>query len=209
MQELIQMMLAFFLGLISPGPDFAIVSGHASQYGRRSGVYAALGISSAVWILVFASCYGLQNLFSVYPQSTMYFQLIGAVFLAYLGIKSLSAPLQKPDSIHPLHKSDRVKSSWLTGFLTNITNVKAVLFISGVLSQHSEYIQTFDHVLLITALITVGTFFWFSFIAFLFSIRGGSIVKNIQVYVPRVMGIFLLYLAFTFLISSGILPIKS
>jgi len=199
-------MLVFGLGLISPGPDFAIVSTRASQFGRRPGVYTALGVSSGVWVLVFASCYGLQTLLSTYPQAGFYLQIFGAFFLAYLGIKALvgkskkrgrnSSPLKKD-----IHGSSR-RNSLITGFITNVTNVKALLFISSVLSQKSEYLQTFDHVLLITALITLGTFIWFSFIAYLFSMRSGSLISQIQKHVPTVMGVFLLYLAGTFLMSA-------
>jgi threonine/homoserine/homoserine lactone efflux protein len=201
MQDVLELLFVFFLGLISPGPDFAVVSARASQYGRRAGVWTALGIASGVWILVFACCFGLQSIFTTYPELTSYMQFFGALFLGYLGLKALfksqhlqsSAPTQ-------LGLSNK---HWLTGLLTNVTNAKAILFISGVLSQKSEYLQTIDHVLLITGLITVGTFIWFSGIALLFSMRGGSSIRKLQVYVPKVMGVFLLYLAVTFFVSSG------
>ena len=178
-----------------------MVSARASQYGRRAGVWTALGIASGVWVLVFGCCFGLQSVFTTYPEVTSYMQFFGALFLGYLGLKALlkapPARSQAPEQAQPSNKH------WLTGFLTNVTNVKAILFISSVLSQKTEYLQTFDHVLLITCLITVGTFLWFGFIAWLFSIRSGARVQKIQAYVPKIMGVFLLYLAVTFFISSG------
>ena len=201
MQDVLELLLVFILGLISPGPDFAVVSARASQYGRRAGVWTALGIASGVWVLVFGCCFGLQSIFTTYPELTSYMQFFGALFLGYLGLKALFKT-QRLQS-NALAQSGLSNKHWLTGFLTNVTNVKAILFISSVLSQKSEYLQTVDHVLLITCLITVGTFIWFGFIAFLFSIRSGARVQKIQAYVPKVMGVFLLYLAVTFFISSG------
>ncbi len=207
LQDVLDLMLVFFLGLISPGPDFAVVSSRASQYGRRPGIMTALGIASGVWILVFGCCYGLQNLFTIYPDATIYLQLFGAVFLGYLGLKALFTPLRglSSDTGKNYDSNTNSHGSWFTGFITNVTNVKAILFISSVLAQKSDYLQTFDHVLLITALITLGTFVWFSFVAIIFSMRSGKRIKNLQRYVPKVMGLFLLYLAATFFISSGVL----
>ncbi|MET4727496.1 threonine/homoserine/homoserine lactone efflux protein [Lysobacter enzymogenes] len=52
MQELLAVVTITSLAVISPGPDFAMVSRNSLLQSRRAGVLTALGIALGVWVHV-------------------------------------------------------------------------------------------------------------------------------------------------------------
>lgn len=97
MTELIAVITITLLAVISPGPDFAIVSRNSLMLSRRAGVLTALGIGAGVLIHVAYTLVGVGLLIqsSLWPFNTI--KLIGAVYLIYLGVKMLrSKPGRMP-----------------------------------------------------------------------------------------------------------------
>ena len=51
MQELFAVAAITLLAVVSPGGDFAMVTRNSYLYGRRAGIFTAIGIAAAVWIM--------------------------------------------------------------------------------------------------------------------------------------------------------------
>lgn len=91
MTELLAVVAITFFAVISPGPDFAMVSRNSLLLSRRSGVLTALGIGAGVCVHV---TYTLLGVGLLIQQSLWLFNLIklaGAAYLIFLGIKMLRA----------------------------------------------------------------------------------------------------------------------
>ena len=54
------------LAVMSPGPNFVVISRNALAYSRRSGLFTTLGVTSGVFILLAAGFLGITALI---PQS--------------------------------------------------------------------------------------------------------------------------------------------
>ena len=89
MTELLAVITITLLAVISPGPDFAMVTRNSLLLSRRAGVLTAVGIGLGVLVHV---AYTLLGLGLLIQQSLWLFnaiKLLGAAYLVYLGLKML------------------------------------------------------------------------------------------------------------------------
>ena len=63
----VSVMLALALGVISPGPDFAVVIRQSLAYGRAAGVWTAAGIGSGILFHVAYGLFGLGWAVQAFP----------------------------------------------------------------------------------------------------------------------------------------------
>lgn len=124
---------------ISPGPAFALTVHNAMAYDRRTGLMTALGLGTGVGVLAFSALFGFAALIA---KSILLFNLIkyaGAAYLIFLGIKALrakkrEAAFEKFDIV----PAEKMPSSWAafrTGLITNLLNVKGMIFFSSIFIQ--------------------------------------------------------------------------
>jgi RhtB (resistance to homoserine/threonine) family protein len=132
MLDLLAFLSINLLGVMSPGPDFAIVTHYGLKGSRQGALYAALGISAAVIVHALYCVFGLALFIQSSPKIFLALQILGAVYLAYLGIQML-----RPAKISPLTSMKQAPESkaFMTGFLTNLLNPKATLFLLSLFTQ--------------------------------------------------------------------------
>lgn len=120
-----------FLVLVSPGPNFLIVTQTAVRYNRAAGIAASFGIASGVLVWSTCASLGLDALFTNFPWLHGILKVFGGVYLAYVGFmlwRSADKPLTPTeDSTRPTHWK-----SYRLGLLTNLTNPKAAIFFGSV-----------------------------------------------------------------------------
>jgi threonine efflux protein len=177
--QLLTLMGIYIIELISPGPDFLATTRYAIARSRGDGVLVALGITSgnALWII--SSMLGLGILFAHVSWLVNIVQIAGALFLVYIGIKTLLAahhPLQESSSQQQTEAANRDTStrvrtsSWRIGLLTNVGNPKALVFYTSIfavlLPAHSPvWLQASTALFML-----VFSLAWFSIVALLFSL---------------------------------------
>ncbi len=169
--QLLTLMGIYIIELMSPGPDFLATSRYAIARSRGDGVLVALGITSgnALWIIT--SMLGLGILFAHVSWLINVVQIAGALFLIYLGLKTiLSAHHPMQSSSDKPQTTSQHASSWRVGLLTNVGNPKALVFYTSIfavlLPTHSPvWLQA--STALVMLLISLG---WFSIVALLFSL---------------------------------------
>ena len=125
--------LAGVLLILTPGADTMYILGRSMAQGKKAGIYSVLGIVTGTLCHTTLAAFGLSLIIARY---TMVFDLIkylGAIYLAYLGIKMLlSKPVNNVElNAKPLN-SHRL---YISGFLTNILNPKTALFFLVFLPQ--------------------------------------------------------------------------
>lgn len=135
MTELIAVVTITLLAVISPGPDFAMVSRNSLLLSRRAGIFTACGIGAGVLIHVSYTLIGVGVLIQQSPWLFNLLKGIGAAYLIYLGFTLLrnathhdAAPTTTPAAISDL-------AALKTGFLTNALNPKTTIFIVSLFMQ--------------------------------------------------------------------------
>ena len=79
----------FLLGAVSPGPDFIMIVRNSTGYGSKVGFKTALGISVGSFITLSYVFVGIGAVFNEFPTLKEVVKYVGALYLFYLGIKSL------------------------------------------------------------------------------------------------------------------------
>nr|WP_298139139.1 LysE family transporter [uncultured Pseudomonas sp.] len=168
--EFLTVALIHLLAVASPGPDFAIVVRESVGYGRRAGMFSAIGVGTGILVHV---TYSLLGIGLIVSQSIVLFNALkwlAAAYLLYIGIKALRA---KPDpSRAQLSQEAGARSpraAFVAGFVTNGLNPKATLFFLSlftvVIDPHTPLpVQAGYGVYL-----AVATGLWFCLVARLFS----------------------------------------
>lgn len=128
--EYLSLMLAFGIGAVAPGPDFAMVLRQSIAHGRPAALFTSAGIASAILV---HGAYTILGVGLVVSQSLLLFSVLkyaGAAYLLWLGISAIRAPVRKPpaDMDAPARRKMTPVKAYSIGFLTNLLNPKAVLF---------------------------------------------------------------------------------
>ncbi|ARP87141.1 LysE family translocator [Bordetella genomosp. 9] len=168
MTELIAVITISLLAVISPGPDFAMVTRNSLRLSRRAGVLTALGIGLGVIVHV---CYTLVGLGVLIQQSLWLFNAIkvaGAIYLVCLGVKMLRArPAGSASDGAAASLSDA--AALRTGFLTNVLNPKTTVFIVSLFMQVVRPQTPLAVQIGYGVFISMAHMAWFSLVALCFS----------------------------------------
>jgi RhtB (resistance to homoserine/threonine) family protein len=168
MSELIVVVTITLLAVISPGPDFAMVTRNSLMLTRRAGVLTALGIGLGVTVHVSYTLLGIGLLISRSLWLFHSIKLVGAVYLVYLGIKMLRAqPAQQQAQATAASLSDW--DALRTGFLTNVLNPKTTIFIVSLFMQAVRPDTPLPIQIGYSAFIALAHMAWFSLVALCFS----------------------------------------
>ncbi|MBD2810538.1 LysE family translocator [Xenorhabdus sp. Vera] len=204
MTELISVAVITILAVISPGADFAMITRNSYLYGRRAGILAAFGIASGILVHVTYTILGIGILIDHSPNILLAIKIAGAIYLIYIGYKTITSKTKISVDINSTKNAS--KTTFRTGFLTNLLNPKSTLFI----------VSTFTQIVLpstnISLQIGYGIFMslmhliWFTGVAIFFSyhkLRTAMLEK--QTTLNRIIGITLIILG----ISLGVIPVTS
>lgn len=121
---------------VTPGPDMAVVTKNALAHGRRGVVLTTSGIGLALVIWVCATAIGLSALLRTSGQVLFALKLVGASYLAYLGIRTLIESRVRPaDMLAGVPPAAPAHAVFRQGFLSAISNPKLGVFFVTFLPQ--------------------------------------------------------------------------
>ena len=119
--------LAHFLALLSPGPDFFLVVGHAVRRGLRGAIFICLGIAAGNAVYIIAAIVGGTAIKQT-PAFYRIMEITGAVFLVWLGgmlirsaRRSTSLTIRESSPLPPIKQL-------FVGFGSAILNPKNAIF---------------------------------------------------------------------------------
>jgi len=168
MTEWIAVITITVLAVISPGPDFAMVTRNSLMLSRRAGILTAAGIGLGVLVHV---TYTLVGVGWLIQQSIWLFnaiKLMGALYLVFLGIKMLrTAPVDPRDGDPISLPTDG--AALRTGLMTNVLNPKTTLFIVSLFMQVVGPDTPVAVQIAYGAFISLAHVVWFSIVALCFS----------------------------------------
>ena len=160
--------------IILPGPDTAIATKNTLTVGKKGGLQTIIGSCCGLLIHTFAAVIGLSAIIVKSAYVFAILKYVGAVYLCYLGIKTLwalkalrSQQIEENDETMTDDKYDS-HSSFKQGFLTNITNPKVAVFFLTFLPQFVDGTgNTFLPFLTMGVIYTALTAMWFVFYVYL------------------------------------------
>lgn len=164
---LLLVLLIHAAALVSPGPDFAVVTRLSIVAGRRAGLWAAAGVAAAIGVYVLVCVLGLSLAIKAMPGLSRLLAIAGALYLAWIGVQCLRSRGTLPQTAAP----GRQSQAFITGFLTNLLNPKAMFYFGSILSQTLTPDLDAGDTVLIWCLLVGESFLWFALVAALFSTR--------------------------------------
>jgi RhtB (resistance to homoserine/threonine) family protein len=158
--------VAHLLAVMSPGPDFAMVTRQTMAHGRAAGLWTAWGIATGILFHVAYGLFGLGWLLQRFPSLLDLLRMAGAAFLIYMGIGALRAqPRDASAPAAPAPQPIDARRHFGIGVLTNVLNPKAMLsftaLFSAAITTHAPMPLRFALALWFIA----STAAWFSFVA--------------------------------------------
>ncbi|TCB34260.1 LysE family translocator [Acinetobacter sp. ANC 4910] len=193
--EFLTLALIHFLAVIIPGLDFIISVRQSTQHGYRIGCMTAVGIGCGISVHVFYTLMGVGLVLSQNHIFMSLFQIIGALYLLYLGwncLKGGSTPIEINMEAASGHIKMSYHQAFMTGFWTNALNPKATIFFLAIFTSIvSTTTPLFTQILYGGWMCLVNTL-WFIVVSLIFTqpkIRSGFLKYNFLL--EKVMGLLL------------------
>ncbi len=122
---------AFALAVV-PGPAVLYIVAQGVHGGRRAGVVSALGVASGGMVHIAAAVAGLSALLVASTEAFTAIKIAGAVYLVWLGIRTL---LARDDRIGGRRPEPTLARTYRQGLVVNVLNPKTALFFLAFLPQ--------------------------------------------------------------------------
>lgn len=196
----------FALGLISPGPDFAMTVQNSISYGRKAGFSTAFGIASANLIHLALLLFGVGTLLESNPRLFFIVKATSVFYFLYLAWRAFrpGKSIESTDQIleHQSNLDRKFSEAFRDGFLVNLFNFKAFIFWISLISFLSEFHMPLIALLGFFSFAVFSVLVWFSFVASVLTVeRLRSVFVSNQRAIEKSVGVILAYLAFKLALS--------
>lgn len=121
----------------TPGPNMLLVMSSSARFGLRAAMATMAGCMTALLAMMSISAAGLGTLLHAFPTLFDALRLLGAAYLAYLGVKSWRSPVHDPapDSARQREPAAKSIALFRQGMLVAASNPKAILFAAAFFPQ--------------------------------------------------------------------------
>lgn len=196
----IEVFIVALLAGMSPGPDFFLVMKNSLGHGRKVGSASALGIAAAMAIHATYTILGLAIIIQNFKYLFMAIQLAGALYLAYLGIRTLLSTFAvnhfEMDNAPEQASHKSIRQGFVNGFLCNLLNPKAFVFYLSIFSQFmkpgtSRWVEA-----IYGAEVVFAIGLWFLIVSSLISSKAfRAVYQKCHLWLERFFGVILIYFA--------------
>ncbi len=188
--------------VVSPGPDFIIIVRQSISHGRRSALMTSLGIGTGILMHITLCIFGLGMIIKESDLLFKVIQIIGSLYLAYLGIISIKSKNSSTESKYNDEFNFNAFESFKLGFLTNVLNPKATLFFLSLYVLIISNNTPFQFQILFGLWMSFATGLWFAFLSLILTNK--SIVSKIEFMstkIQRLTGLILIIFSIKLLFS--------
>ncbi|HGM4807610.1 TPA: threonine export protein RhtC [Serratia marcescens] len=163
--------LVHLIALMSPGPDFFFVSQTAASRSRREAMMGVVGISLGIVVWAGVALMGLHLILQKMAWLHQIIMVGGGIYLCWMGWQLLrSARAQQAQAAEAQVALPKAGRSFIRGFLTNLSNPKAVIYFGSVFSLFVGDSVGAGARWGLFLLIVAETFVWFSLVAVVFAL---------------------------------------
>ncbi|AMX17799.1 threonine transporter RhtB [Acinetobacter pittii] len=149
-------MLACWVISISPGAGAIASMSSGLNYGFRHGYWNAIGLQVALVLQIMVVAAGVGVLFATTPLAFQAVKWFGVAYLLYLAYLQWTAPV-KDIEIQQEKRDKSALALLLNGFVVNISNPKAIVFLLAVLPQFLDLSkpQWIQYLIMAATMITI------------------------------------------------------
>ena len=162
----------FILGATSPGPSLAVVLRNTMIGGRARGLACAVGHGIGFGFYAISVVFGLVIIMENHPNVFTLMQIVGGLFLLYLGIEMMRAEEKE------IILSEGKREGFIEGFFIAFLNPKIAVFMLAVLSSVLDPSMSNDTKWVIAAMGATIDTVWYVLVALMLS--NSNILTKIQ-----------------------------
>ena len=183
-------------GAMSPGPSLALIIRNSITINRFAGFMTSVGHGLGMGVYAVFAVTGLSIILTANELLFQLIQIIGILFLLYLGFQFIFKKNEEIDKI----KEQKSINSFLQGFLIAIFNPKILIWFSAVFSQFVKIDASFysHSILVVTASVIDGI--WYIIVSLVVTSYGMNdffqkrqgIIQKISGFILVLIGILLI-----------------
>jgi len=198
-------MLIHLFAVMSPGPDFAIVTRQSFVLGRKYALMSSLGISIGILIHMIYCIVGVGYFLKTNQYLFNIFKIIGSLYLFYNGLKSFfQSNISIKKNSNNKFNNNKYKSlmkSFLLGFITNVFNPKATLFFLALFAVLIDSNTPLLVMIFYGFWMTIVTGLWFCLVSYFFTSYLSKIfIDKYSILINKIMGIILMFISLKILL---------
>lgn len=122
----------WLITVVSPGPNFLATVYTTASQSRRLGLLVSLGIAAGTTVWATASLLGLSLLFETTVWLYQAVKLAGALFLIYLGLRTILSARRMPATGPAMAPPVSAKQAFRRGLIVDLSNPKAAVFFASL-----------------------------------------------------------------------------
>jgi threonine/homoserine/homoserine lactone efflux protein len=180
----------FILGATSPGPSLAVVLRNTMIGGRSRGLACAVGHGIGFGFYAVSVVFGLVAIMDSNPNLFTLMQILGGLFLLYLGIEIIRSEEKE------IQHSEGKREGFVEGFFIAFLNPKIAVFMLAVLSSVLDPSMSSDTKWIIAGMgMTIDTV-WYVLVALILSNSSMlTKIENNQRLLNQITGVLMIGLA--------------
>lgn len=203
MHEIIQLLTisgVLLLSVISPGPNFAIVTSTAMSVSRRAGLLAGLGLAAGTLSWALLAIAGIGIILTQLPWIYTGVKVAGALYLIWLGANMLLGARKPLADVN----TSRINgaAAFRKAYLVNMTNPKSIAFYGSIFTvMVPAHAETWFYAAVVVVATMLSTA-WYCGLALLFSHDSARrIFAKAKTWVEATMGVVLIGMGGRLLLS--------
>lgn len=192
-----QLALICIMGAMSPGPSLAVILRNSVSGGRQQGVLTGIGHGLGITFYALIAIAGLVTIFKTIPHFFLVAQIVGSIFLIWLGSKMIITALTHENgNFETSHSKVTGRQGFIEGFLIAFLNPKIAAWLLALFSQFVQPDAALTEQMLIVSTVGGIDTIWYCLVALLTS--SGALVEGLRRNAKRIdfgMGLLLILLA--------------
>lgn len=170
LHSVLTVVVLFFLGLISPGPNFLVVAQTTLTFGRGPGFATGVGVALGDGVYASLGLFGVTRVIA-FGSAMTWIQILGGLYLAWLGTRMIFRPTAVAGLRGPSTGRLPSGSHFWRGLATDLANPKTVVFFASIfaVTVRADTPQTVREAMLIGIVLTSLT--WRFFLSTVFSTK--------------------------------------
>ncbi|KLU17024.1 MULTISPECIES: LysE family translocator [Xenorhabdus] len=189
--------LLALLSYLTPGPDWAVISKGVFK-SKREGMITAFGVQSGLFFHLVLGSLGATVILATSKTAFNILQIIGAVYLVYLGSSGLREIYRNKNQQQSVINSQGIikqkRNPFLIGLFANVLNPKVAIFFISILPQFiNPALPPLRQIIILGIIdIVIGVLWWVIFVHAIHYIQNIFLKGNSQVIIESITNIFLL-----------------
>ena len=123
------------IGAMTPGPSLIVIIYLTNSKNFISGFIASLAHGFGIFVYALISIFSLSMIVSILPSIIPIIQMLGAIFLIYVGSKILLLKASEKEVGNKIKLPKKAIESIVLGLTTSLINPKILIFFTSIFSQ--------------------------------------------------------------------------